>query len=70
MKTYLKAQEEITLLREKRTAGSKKLDDINRKLDELVHTLNVSEALLRLKELTGVIVSIGSGIECSCRMRS
>ena len=55
---YLKAQEEITLLREKRTAGNKRLDEISHTLDELINTLNVSEALLRLKELTGVLVRI------------
>lgn len=70
MKVYLKAQEEITLLREKRTAGNKRLDEINHTLDELINTLNVSEALLRLKELTGVLVRIVGGIDCSYRMRS
>lgn len=67
---YLKAQEEITLLREKRTAGSKRLDEISHTLDELINTLNVSEALLRLKELTGVLVRIVGRIDCSYRMRS
>lgn len=67
---YLKAQEEITLLREKRTAGSQRLDDISRRLDELTNTLNMSEALLRLKELTGVLVRVVGGIDCSYQMRS
>lgn len=70
MKLYLKAQEEITLLKEKRAAGNKKLEAINHNLDELIHTLNVSEALLRLKELTGVLVRMENEVECSCQVRS
>ena len=70
MKLYLKAQEEIILLKEKRAAGNKKLEAINHNLDELIHTLNVSEALLRLKELTGVLVRMENEVECSCQVRS
>lgn len=58
------------MLREKRTAGSKQLDELNHKLDELTETLNRCEALLRVKEVSGVLVRIVGLIDCSCQMIS
>ena len=54
---YTAAQEQIDLLKKKREANRAALDELNNSLDEVIETLWVSEALLRIKEITGVMVS-------------
>lgn len=58
MKAYTTAQSEITAMRAKRDAGQKRREEINQRLDELTNTIGVSEAILRIKELTGVEVCV------------
>ena len=58
MKAYTTAQSEITAMRAKRDAGQKRREEINKRLDELTNTIGVSEAILRIKELTGVEVCV------------
>ena len=60
LKTYATAQSEIDAMRTKRDAGQKRKEEINQRLDELTNTIGVSEAILRIKELTGVEVWISS----------
>ena len=43
-------------MRAKRDAGQKRREEINQRLDEVTNTIGVSEAILRIKELTGVEV--------------
>ena len=43
-------------MRAKRDAGQKRKEEINQRLDEVTNTIGVSEAILRIKELTGVEV--------------
>lgn len=45
-------------MKAKRDAGQKRRDEINQRLDELTNTIGVSEAILRIKEVTGVEVCI------------
>ena len=56
MRGYATAQKRITDLKDKRTANRQHLDEINKNLDEVIETIVVSEALLRIKEVTGVMV--------------
>ena len=45
-------------MRAKRDAGQKRREEINQRLDEVINTIGVSEAILRIKELTGVEVCV------------
>ena len=53
---YTIAQEQIDILKKKRDANRASLDELNKNLDEVVETISVSEALLRIQEITGVMV--------------
>ena len=53
---YTAAQEQIDVLKKKREANRAVLDELNSSLDEVIETIWVSEALLRIKEITGVMV--------------
>ena len=53
---YTAAQEQIDVLKKKREANRAALDELNNSLDEVIETIWVSEALLRIKEITGVMV--------------
>lgn len=53
---YIIAQEQIDILKKKRDANRASLDELNKNLDEVVETISVSEALLRIQEITGVMV--------------
>ena len=53
---YTAAQEQIDVLKKKREANRAALDQLNNSLDEVIETIWVSEALLRIKEITGVMV--------------
>ena len=56
MQKYTIAQEQIDILKKKRDANRASLDELNKNLDEVVETISVSEALLRIQEITGVMV--------------
>ena len=56
VKKYTIAQEQIDILKKKRDANRASLDELNKNLDEVVETISVSEALLRIQEITGVMV--------------
>ena len=56
MQKYIIAQEQIDILKKKRDANRASLDELNKNLDEVVETISVSEALLRIQEITGVMV--------------
>ena len=53
---YIIAQEQIDILKKKRDANRASLDELNKNLDEVFETISVSEALLRIQEITGVMV--------------
>ena len=54
---YTAAQEQIDILKKKREANRVALEELNNNYEEVAETIRVSEALLRIKEITGVMVS-------------
>ena len=53
---YTAAQEQIDILKKKREANRVALEELNNNYEEVAETIRVSEALLRIKEITGVMV--------------